>query len=372
MPKALRVLHIFPSFELGGSQRRMVTYLNATKTAHSHLIHAMDGCYDAADLTDHFQKANLPDGRVPKGDTLKAVLACRRLLAKARPDLLVTYNWGSIEWSLANRLPARAPMIHIQDGFGEDERETEKPNRARLRRFAYSACHRVVVPSRQLEAIARDSWSIKQDKLQYIPNGIDTHVFQGTADAALLAHWGLNPDHTLIGTVARLNPEKNIGRLIEAFSLIENKHPAAKLVIVGDGVGMSALKMLAERICERDRVIFTGSLDAPERVVPGFSIFALSSDTEQMPISVLEAMAAAKPVISTDVGDIRSMVAPENQAFVDGRDAAALAASLDTLLADPALAAGIGKANERHVQETFNLATMVGAYDNLFADCAKS
>lgn len=372
LAKALRILHVFPSFELGGSQRRMVTYLNETKTPHTHLIHALDGCYDAADLTDHFHKANLPEDAVLKGNTWKAIRACRKWLASVKPDLLVTYNWGSIEWVLANRWPKQAPMIHIQDGFGEDEHQSEKPARQRMRQFGYRACDRVIVPSRQLETLARESWKIRDERLLYIPNGIDTAKFSRPADAALLSHHGLAPDHRIIGTVARLNPEKNIGKLIEAFSAIENKYPEARLVIVGDGVGMSALKMLAERICEPDRVIFTGAIETPEKIVPAFDIFSLSSDTEQMPISVLEAMAASKPIASTDVGDISQMVTSENRTFISGHDASDLASSLDTLLADPSLSVSIGAANQRRVTDKFSLQGMVEAYDQQFASCGKS
>lgn len=371
MVNALRILHVFPSFELGGSQRRMTTFLNATKAPHTHLIYAMDGCYDAGHLTEHFSKANLPEGRIPKKDTFHAVRACRALLARVRPDLLVTYNWGSIEWALGNRWPKRVPMIQIQDGFGEDEREAEIPNRRRLRRFAYRACDKVIVPSRQLEKLAATSWKIRADRLMYVPNGIEAKRFQGKADNALLAKFGLNPDDTIVGTVARLTPEKNIGRLIEAFSRIENKHAGAKLAVVGDGVGMSALKMLAERICEPERVIFTGTIDTPESIVPAFDIFALSSDTEQMPISVLEAMAASKPIVSTDVGDVKDMVSAENGTFIDGIEAPELATSLDTLLSDPSLGASIGKANASVVEDRFSLQGMVDTYDKLFASKGK-
>ncbi len=369
---APRILHIFPSFELGGSQRRMVTYLNETQAVLDHMVYALDNNYEAAALTDNFIKADIPANIVPRGDTLKAVKICRSLIAEIKPDLLVTYNWGSIEWALANRWPKRVPMIHIQDGFAEDEQRQEKNNRRRLRRFAYRTCNRVVVPSRQLETIARESWHIRTKRLQYIPNGIDTSRFEGKADTSLLRQFDLKPDDTIVGTVARLNHEKNIGRLIEAFSAIENKHTNAKLVIVGDGVGMSALKMLAERICEPGRVVFTGQIDQPEKILPAFDIFSLSSDTEQMPISVLEAMAASKPVASTNVGDIKQMVSAENQGFIDGNEAEQLASSLDTLLADPALASNIGHANARVVKERYSLSGMVESYDTLFAETSKS
>ena len=370
MAKFLRILHVFPSFELGGSQRRMTTYLNASTAPHNHLIYAMDDCYDAAELSHHFRSAPIPPGLIPKGSLFGAVLGCRKALQQTKPDLLVTYNWGSIEWAMANRWPARCPTVHIQDGFGEDELNTEKPSRQFLRKHVYSRCKRVIVPSNKLATIARNSWKVPEKRLSYVPNGIDTSLFDRAPDPTLMAQFGLVPRGRIIGTVARLNPEKNIGRLIEAFSQIENKHPEARLVIVGDGIGMAPLKMLAERICGQDRVTFTGTINEPQKIVPAFDIFALSSDTEQMPISALEAMAAGKPIASTDVGDTKTMVTEANQPFINGREADELATSLDTLLADPALAKSLGTANKAIVRERYSLEVMVDTYDRLFSEAA--
>ncbi len=370
MAKSLRILHVFPSFELGGSQRRMTTYLNASKAPHNHLIYAMDDCYDAAGLSDHFRTARIPPNLIPKNNMVGAIRGCRKALQQIKPDLLVTYSWGSIEWAMANRWPRRCPTVHIQDGFGEEEQAAEKPSRQFFRRHVYSRCKRVIVPSNQLAAIARDNWKVPEKRLSYVPNGIDTSLFDRAPDLALMAQFGLVPGAPIIGTVARLNPEKNIGRLIEAFSLIEGKHPDVRLVIVGDGIGRAALKMLAERIGVQDRVIFTGTINEPQKIVPAFDIFALSSDTEQMPLSVLEAMAAGKPIASTDVGDTKTMVSEANRTFIDGREAGELATSLDTLLSDPALARSLGTANKALVRERYSLDIMVETYDRLFAEAA--
>lgn len=348
----------------------MITYLNASKAPHNHLIYAMDNCYDAASLSDHFRTARIPPDLIPKNSLIGALRGCRKALKQIKPDLLVTYNWGSIEWGLANRLPKRCPTIHIQDGFGEDEREQEVVSRRFLRKLVYPRCAKVIVPSNQLATLARVSWGVPENRLSYVPNGIETSLFEGAADPAILTRYDLASGGPIIGTVARLNPEKNIGRLIEAFSQIENKHTHARLVIVGDGVGMSALKMLAERICMPERVIFTGTINEPQKIVPVFDIFALSSDTEQMPISVLEAMAAGKPVASTDVGDTASMVSEENRRFIHGREADELAASLDTLLSDPALAKSMGAANRKLVRARYSLDAMVATYDRLFMEAA--
>ena len=98
-----------------------------------------------------------------------------------------------------------------------------------------------------------------------------------------------------------------------------------------------------------------------------FDVFALSSDTEQMPLSVLEAMGCALPVAATDVGDVAAMLDDANRRFVVAKDPAALAASLDALLADPAAARALGAANRARAEREFDVATMAAAYEALFA-----
>lgn len=349
----------------------MVGYLNQTTAPLDHSVYAMDGNYSAGTAINDFKKAPFPERAIPKGNIRHAVKVCRDHLKEFKPDLLVSYNWGSIEWNLANISKKICPMVHIQDGFADDEHSKEKLSRRLMRKYAYKRCNAVVVPSNQLAELAKTSWRIKANKLHYIPNGIDVDAFTHTKDLSMLALHDVNNEHIIIGTIARLKPEKNIGRLIEAFSLIENDFPDAKLVIVGDGIGMAALKMLAERICIQENVIFTGALETPENIVPAFDIFALSSDTEQMPISVLEAMAAGKPVVSTDVGDVRSMVANTNAELVSGMDASILAKSISNLLSDAALRQSLGAANQKLARERYSLKSMIQTYDNLFASLTR-
>jgi glycosyltransferase involved in cell wall biosynthesis len=102
-----------------------------------------------------------------------------------------------------------------------------------------------------------------------------------------------------------------------------------------------------------DRVIFTGNCPAPEKLLPCFDVFALSSDTEQMPLSVLEAMAAGRPIASTDVGDVAAMVADENRPYVAERSTERLARSIEALIKDPSRATAIGAANARRTREQF-------------------
>jgi glycosyltransferase involved in cell wall biosynthesis len=146
-----------------------------------------------------------------------------------------------------------------------------------------------------------------------------------------------------------------------------------RLVIVGDGPERAALTQTASRLGIADRTIMTGALSAPERILGRFDVFALSSNTEQMPNSVLEAMAASLPILATDVGDVKHMVAPANARFVISQaDGTALAAGLSDLVKDRALREQIGRANGERVRADYSLAAMVTRYDDLFTTATAS
>jgi glycosyltransferase involved in cell wall biosynthesis len=113
-------------------------------------------------------------------------------------------------------------------------------------------------------------------------------------------------------------------------------------------------------------VRFTGHVAQPQALYAGFDVFALSSDTEQMPLSVLEAMAARLPVAATDVGDVRGMLAETNGRFVVPRDDGALADALLALLRDPARRRAIGADNRAKAERDYDQATMFAAWAALF------
>ncbi len=366
MNNPFRILHVFPSFEVGGAQRRVVSQINAKTGNFTHSVFAMDGCYDAMSLIKDIGPMPVMPPAVQKAGMISSIRTCRRLLVQYDPDLLITYNWGAVEWALANRFARICPTIHIQDGFGKEEQNRELPRRRMIRSFAYKGCAGVVVPSHALEKIARDSWGIKPAKLHYIPNGIDINRFICPADPALMKKLDLSAKDRIIGTVAGLRPEKNLIRLINTFSQVAGLYRDAKLVIVGGGGEEAALKEHAEKLGISERVVFTGPLDTPENIIPAFEIFALSSDTEQMPLSVIEAMACGLPIVSTDVGDIRQMVCEENQPFIKGRDSRGLAQSLSAMLERREAGLKIGAANQLKAKKEFSVKTMVRHYEDLF------
>ena len=255
--------------------------------------------------------------------------------------------------------------MDIEDGFGPEEIQARLPRRNKLRRLVYGRARSVIVPSLVLDGIATREWGLKKPRLRYIPNGIDTDLFGKPGCAELKQQFGLDHDGPIVGTVAALRQEKNLTRLVEAFAPLAERYNAM-LVIVGDGPEREPLEIAAREHGIDARTVFTGNLQQPEKILPHFDIFALSSDTEQMPVSVLEAMGCGLPVASVDVGDVREMVAPENQAHVEGRDVKSLRDSLDALLSDEKRRREIGVFNRKRVEQVYPEKGMVAAYDEAF------
>lgn len=353
------LLHVFPGFGIGGAQVRFVSIANRFGRLYRHIVIAMDGGYAARDRLADGLDIGFPSVPVRRGTTLGNLRPFHQALRGLRPDVLVTHNWGSMDWAIAN-LAVGVRHVHIEDGFGPDEKDHQIRRRVLARRLLLRRSI-VILPSRTLERIAKDVWRLPSGRPRYIPNGIDLARFAGTRDRAVAATPpGGAPT---IGTVTGLRPEKRLDRLLRAFAAIA---APARLVIAGDGPERAALERLAGQLGIAARVSFIGHVDDPAPLYAGFDVFALSSDTEQMPLSVIEAMAAAKAVAATDVGDVRFMLASDNSAFVGPRDDAALTRSLSALLADPELRARLGAANRAKAARDYDQEAMFAAYGAVF------
>lgn len=364
--RKITLLHVFSTFAVGGPQTRFATITDRLGPKYRHLIVSMSGRTEAtALLPAHVDYSLVPIHNTPRNPLANAWRFGKQL-RQLKPDQLVTYNWGALEWAVGNRFGPRLPHIHIEDGFGPDEIAIRFKRRVWLRRVGLARAKVIVVPSRNLERIAIKEWRFAPARLRYLPNGVDTQRF-GAPVAEAERAFEKKPGELIVGTCAALRPEKNLGRLIRAFAACGPQN--ARLVICGDGSERPALEAAARANNIADRVIFTGYLAKPELALAGFDIFAMSSDTEQMPYGLLEAMSAGLPVASTDVGDIKAIVSDLNQPFiVNVADEAALTGALRNLMRDPAMRTKLAASNLVKARAEFSIQIMIASYDRLFAD----
>ncbi|HEX8654161.1 MAG TPA: glycosyltransferase [Allosphingosinicella sp.] len=367
----VRILHCHSTFSLGGKEARAVRLMNLFGDAAEHVVlSAMPGKVSAREAIDRHVRVDFPDDAPPLAGA-PGPLRLGRLARTMRGfDLVLTYNWGAFDAVMARRLYAKAfqlpPLVHHEDGFNEDEAEALKPKRNLYRRIGLKAAHRLVVPSERLEKIARRDWRQPPERVERIANGIPVARFKaGPPDE--IPGLARVEGEIVIGTVAGLRAIKNLPRLVRAVAAMSAKN--VRLVIVGEGPESERIVAEARALHAAERLILPGFLADPARWIGRFDIFALSSDSEQFPISLLEAMAAGLPAVATDVGDVASMLSADNRPLVVAReDEAAFAAALDSLAARPDLRRAIGRANREKAAAEYDEQGMIAAYARLYGE----
>jgi glycosyltransferase involved in cell wall biosynthesis len=217
---------------------------------------------------------------------------------------------------------------------------------------------------------------IRGDRIFEIPNGVDTEVWAPANESvrrSLRAKLGLPADGRIVVYSGKLNKGKGLEYLIEAWQRVSSSHADACLVLVGSGSGQSLScedeirREVQERGLERS-VKFTGFVQDPYDYVRASDIFVLPSENEALPMSMLEAMACALPVVVTDVGGIPEVVSHLNNGIlVKPRDPKALAWEIDCLLSQPPLSDLLGANACRTVCERFSIQEVARQYLELFA-----
>lgn len=361
------LVHVFATFEPYDAQVRTAALINYFGPRFRHTIVTMDRRAGARGLISRDLDVGVIGPPVSRRLLPVRFSVTRSWLRLLRPELILTYGFEALAGAFANRWNSIAPQVHHEDGFDDDEWLRLRWPRAKLRRLACSGTSRVVVPSRALERIALQSWGIACDKVCRIANGIDVERFSRAPRADAVPGFERQPGELIIGTVSGFRRVENLERLVRVFAVSLHAE-AARLVIVGDGPTRGDLiRVIVEQGLE-SRIVLPGYVPEPESFLGLFDIFAMSSDTEQMPLRLMQAMAAGLPAVATDVGDIKAMVSEPNRDFVvDPANEGAFAAKLDGLLRDGQLRMGLGRANRAKAQRDFRFETMAKAWAELLS-----
>lgn len=360
---AVHILHVHSTFTLGGKEARAVRLMNAFGARAQHtIISTVAGALAARAAIADGVVAAFPDDHPPfiGKPSIGRYMAIARYLQKF--DLILTYNWGAMDAVGAHRLFARMlrlpPLIHHEDGFNRDEAQKQNPARIWFRRLTLETAYAVVVPSHTLERIALTSWRQPKGRLERIANGIalDRYVPVPAEQA--------RSDELVVGTIAGLRAVKNLPRLVRAFAA---SGIGGRLRIIGEGPERNAILQAATEYGVADRIELPGFNPDPAAALRDIDIFALSSDSEQQPISLIEAMASGLPVVSTDVGDVREMVSEANLPLIVPPVREDLfAEALSKMAANMSDRLAIGAVNRAKALQFFDEKTMVNRYRALY------
>ncbi|MEG3164215.1 glycosyltransferase [Sphingomonas sp. PB2P19] len=367
MPAPVKILHLHSSFSLGGKEARAVRLMNAFGDRARHTI--VSGVPDALDARDSIAKGIAYEiAQSPPPLTGRPSVARYEAIAQymRRFDLVLTYNWGAIDGVMARRAFAKGapPLVHHEDGFNADEAGGLKIERNLYRRLALGAAHALAVPSEVLEDIALKTWKQPRARVHRIVNGIGTAYYAQKPKPKAIPGFVPNAKQVVIGALAGLRDVKDLTALVRAVGGVSGR---VKLVIVGEGPERANIVQAAAAMGLRDTLVLPGFLDRPYRYIGHFDILALSSRSEQFPISVVEAMAAGLPIASYPVGDVAKMVAPENAPFITNHaNEVLLRDALQALVSDPALRASVGAANQAKARAAFDEGVMIDRYRTLY------
>jgi glycosyltransferase involved in cell wall biosynthesis len=302
---------------------------------------------------------DLPNARVPglarplqPLPDLRAAMAIAALIRRYRPDVIHSHlsKAGLISRSVA-LATSRAVRIHTFHGtvFGGYFGERTSAAIVRAERFLGARSHALVAlsPRQRLELI--DNRISTKDRIHVVPLGLPLERFAAAgsarARAAARARLGVPPDAFAIVAIGRIVPIKRLDRLVDAVALVVATVSRAHLYLVGGGAARTALERRVAESGLGGHVSFVGwSAEAPDWYAAA-DVVALTSDREGTPLALIEAAAAARPVVATDVGGVADVVDEGQTGFlVAPSDTSGFADRLIRLARDPGLRAAMSAA----------------------------
>ncbi len=284
---------------------------------------------------------------------LNALITLYRLFRKERPDVVHTHtSKAGFLGRLAARLAGVPLILHTIHELPQNAVRSRKAKLVYrlLEQVAARWAHHLITVSYANERQILEERICPPNKLTTIREGLELEKYQPSqAPEAIRQRYGIPESALLIGTAARLEPAKGYGFLLEAFELIRARRPDAWLVCAGTGHLESELRAQAG-----PQVVFTGWVDDLVSTMAAYDIFVLSSLYEGLGIVLLEAMALARPVVSTAVGGTTDVVVDgETGYLVPSRDPQALATRVLQLLDTPERCQQMGAAGRERVEREF-------------------
>lgn len=295
-------------------------------------------------------------------DTIKAV---RKVLEQLKPDVVHTHQIGALFYTGPAARQAKVPVVvHTEHG-----KTIKGMKHALLGWWAARYAQRFYCVSADIQQ-ALSGFMVPDSKMEVLANGIDTAQLAEAVDTIPLRRtWNIPPDAVVLGTIGRLAYVKRQDLMLQVFARVRKKVPGAVLVLVGDGEERNKLEALAAQLGVIDQVRFTGFQAEPGKFLHIMSAFLLTSESEGMPLSLLEAWAVGVPVATFRVGGLPELIRQGETGYLaDFGEVDQMADQVVYLLQHPEKTEFITTRCRDQVQQRFDVATMARAYDSRYRE----
>jgi glycosyltransferase involved in cell wall biosynthesis len=362
MPKAVTILSLISSEGYYGAENMLVALAQSLSKLGCQCIVGVfrDSRNPHTEVAEQARKRGLTVEIVPCSGRAdwSAVRGIRKLLRKYRVDILNPHGYKADLYAFAAAWPGRAALaatVHNWPSTLLSMRAYAALDKLMLGRF-----NKVIAVSDFAAEILR-RWNVEPSKLSMIANGVELERF-GNAKETLREKIGRN-GCALVGFVGRLVPDKGGADLLHAAKQVIAMCPKTLFVFVGEGPARTEWEKLAVELGIREQVVFTGACDDMPGVYASLDMVVLPSFAESMPMCLLEAMAAGRPVVATTVGSVPKLILPEETGFlVEPGDVNGLASAILRLLENPELAAQMGNSGRARIVDHFSAEQMARSY----------
>ena len=360
--ETITILHIVISFSTGGLEKFVLDLVNVNKNKYINKLICLESIGDLAEDTE---KSDLLCLHMQPGLNFRHIAKIYSIVKENRVNLIHTHNEKAQFYGALAGCLCRIPVIHTKHG---KNLVAFKP---RLRNnFLARFCNRIVAVSRDAAIQCIEDEKIPATKVTTILNGIDTDCFSpGRKSATLRASLGIKEGVPVFGIVARLAPVKDHATLIDACKILKDSGLDFRLLVIGDGPLRTDLVSRVNELGLQDCIIFTGARHDIADLLNVLDIYALSSTSEGISLTLLEAMSCCLPVVATAVGGNPEVVLDGETGFlVPPQTPAEFAKKLLILTRDHALRYGMGKAGRERVKDQFSIDKTAVQYDEVYRE----
>lgn len=364
----MRVLFVIDELDIGGTEQQI---LELVRRIDRDRFEPHVCCFRYGRKAKEIASFGVPVHHEPK--RLKAdpglVFRLAGLMRRERFDIVQTYLWTANTWA---RLAARVAGVPIVVASERNVDIWEETYKRVIGRWLARSTDCIIANSEAVRQYLLQRGGLPPDKVVTIYNGVNFERFHAPCDPKVRRQeLGIADDCVLAGVVARVEPAKDHGTLLQAMSLIRDRVPQLHLVVVGGGSEEERLRRMTRDLGIDDRVHFTGFRTDSAEWLQSVDFSVLSSVKEGLSNSVIESMAAGRAIAATEVGGNGEVIVPgETGLLVEPKDTSGLANALARLAESSDLRARFGAAGQRRVESLFAVAPMVASTERLYRSLA--